>query len=175
MTITTTFVTVLRRFKYLAEKVMYSNHYSIDNIRICNGPGAGKSASHFCTGENERKNTNRCSACAYLRKHVAKKAANLAKNKMQLKVKRKLANKHCVYLKRKHQSQGKQIIQLQKKMANMRNMNDLIAKLPENQQQVVRMCFESVGRPLKGRRYSKDWIYTCILMKIKSPKLYRHF
>jgi hypothetical protein len=27
MTITTTFVTVLRRFKYLAEKVMYSNHY----------------------------------------------------------------------------------------------------------------------------------------------------
>jgi hypothetical protein len=28
MTITTTFVTVLRRFKYLAEKVMYSNHYN---------------------------------------------------------------------------------------------------------------------------------------------------
>jgi hypothetical protein len=28
MTITTTFVIVLRRFKYLAEKVMYSNHYS---------------------------------------------------------------------------------------------------------------------------------------------------
>jgi hypothetical protein len=29
MTITTIFVTVLRRFKYLAEKVMYSNHYNI--------------------------------------------------------------------------------------------------------------------------------------------------
>jgi hypothetical protein len=29
MTITTTFVTVLRRFKYLAEKVMYSNHYTV--------------------------------------------------------------------------------------------------------------------------------------------------
>jgi hypothetical protein len=29
MTITTTFVTVLRRFKYLAEKVMYSNHYKL--------------------------------------------------------------------------------------------------------------------------------------------------
>jgi hypothetical protein len=29
MTITTTFVTVLRRFKYLAEKVMYSDHYSV--------------------------------------------------------------------------------------------------------------------------------------------------
>jgi hypothetical protein len=28
MTITTTFVTVLRRFEYLAEKVMYSNYYS---------------------------------------------------------------------------------------------------------------------------------------------------
>jgi hypothetical protein len=31
MTITTTFVTVLRRFKYLAEKVMYSNHYINEN------------------------------------------------------------------------------------------------------------------------------------------------
>jgi hypothetical protein len=31
MTITTTFVTVLRRFKYLAEKVMYSNHYNKHN------------------------------------------------------------------------------------------------------------------------------------------------
>jgi hypothetical protein len=30
MTITTTFVTVLRRFKYLAVKVMYSNHYNMD-------------------------------------------------------------------------------------------------------------------------------------------------
>jgi hypothetical protein len=29
MTITTTFVTVLRRFKYLAEEVMYSNHYRV--------------------------------------------------------------------------------------------------------------------------------------------------
>ncbi|KAH0812714.1 hypothetical protein GEV33_010077 [Tenebrio molitor] len=32
MTITTTFVTVLRRFKYLAEKVMYSNHYRIGAV-----------------------------------------------------------------------------------------------------------------------------------------------
>jgi hypothetical protein len=30
MTITTTFVTVLRRFEYLAEKVMYSDHYKVD-------------------------------------------------------------------------------------------------------------------------------------------------
>jgi hypothetical protein len=35
MTITTTFVTVLRRFEYLAEKVMYSNHYTINyDLRI---------------------------------------------------------------------------------------------------------------------------------------------
>jgi hypothetical protein len=34
MTITTTFVTVLRRFEYLAEKVMYSNHYNIEKNRF---------------------------------------------------------------------------------------------------------------------------------------------
>jgi hypothetical protein len=48
MTITTTFVTVLRRFKYLAEKVMYSNHYTtrnqvdsfFENINYNDGKGA---------------------------------------------------------------------------------------------------------------------------------------
>jgi hypothetical protein len=34
MTITTTFVTVLRRFKYLAEKVMYSNHYKPKKVVV---------------------------------------------------------------------------------------------------------------------------------------------
>jgi hypothetical protein len=41
MTITTTFVTVLRRFEYLAEKVMYSDHYKhyseiYEQIICCN-------------------------------------------------------------------------------------------------------------------------------------------
>jgi hypothetical protein len=34
MTITTTFVTVLRRFEYLAEKVMYSNHYKAFHVFV---------------------------------------------------------------------------------------------------------------------------------------------
>jgi hypothetical protein len=34
MTITTTFVTVLRRFKCLAEKVMYLNHYTRDFLLL---------------------------------------------------------------------------------------------------------------------------------------------
>jgi hypothetical protein len=32
MTITTTIVTVLRRFEYLAEKVMYADHYNAKYI-----------------------------------------------------------------------------------------------------------------------------------------------
>jgi hypothetical protein len=40
MTITTTIVTVLRRFKYLAEKVMYSNHYRV--IRLSCQPTFGR-------------------------------------------------------------------------------------------------------------------------------------
>ncbi|KAJ3655956.1 hypothetical protein Zmor_015063 [Zophobas morio] len=49
-----------------------------------------------------------------------------------------------------------------------------IARLPENQKLAVKTCFETAGKAPRGKRYTKDWIDTCLLIRIKSPKLYRH-
>lgn len=50
-----------------------------------------------------------------------------------------------------------------------------IVKLPETQKEAVRSCFAaSKVKSPKGNRYNLNWIYECILIKIKSSKLYEH-
>lgn len=50
-----------------------------------------------------------------------------------------------------------------------------IETLPPKQQQCVMQCFSAAKKKSsKGNVYSKDWILECILMKMKSAKLYEH-
>lgn len=50
-----------------------------------------------------------------------------------------------------------------------------IKDLPESQQEAVRACFEaSKKKGVSGRRYSIAWVYECLMMRIKSPRLYDH-
>lgn len=56
-------------------------------------------------------------------------------------------------------------------------VEEKLSGLPQKQQQQVRACFNASSR--KGtqgpsRPYSEDWILECILMRLKSPKLYEH-
>ncbi|KAH9379819.1 hypothetical protein HPB48_010408 [Haemaphysalis longicornis] len=47
--------------------------------------------------------------------------------------------------------------------------------LPEKQPQQVQACFEASKRKGTQRmKYSQEWVLKCILMRIKSPKLYEH-
>lgn len=47
-----------------------------------------------------------------------------------------------------------------------------ISKLPENQQELVQHCFKFSTICPTSRRYSIDWIYTCILMRSLGSRLY---
>lgn len=50
-----------------------------------------------------------------------------------------------------------------------------IALLPRKQQQSVRHCFAASKRKsTRGMHFTKEWILECILMKMKSPRLYKH-
>ncbi|XP_046405740.1 uncharacterized protein LOC124170811 [Ischnura elegans] len=50
-----------------------------------------------------------------------------------------------------------------------------VASLPVAQQEAITACFESSKRVnSKGRRYTNNWVYECILLRIKSPKAYEH-
>lgn len=53
-------------------------------------------------------------------------------------------------------------------------VQNAISKLPENQQEVVRACIHASETSPNQRRYSIDWMYQCLLMRIKSKQLYEH-
>lgn len=59
-------------------------------------------------------------------------------------------------------------------VSNETAIENSISKLSEEQQQAVRSCLASAKVPNKGRRYTQQWVYECILMRIKSKKLYEH-
>ena len=45
----------------------------------------------------------------------------------------------------------------------------------ESQKEAVRACFNSSKvTDKRGLRYTTDWIYECLLLKIKSPRAYNH-
>ncbi|KAH8031364.1 hypothetical protein HPB51_016548 [Rhipicephalus microplus] len=48
-----------------------------------------------------------------------------------------------------------------------------IKGLPQKQQAAVRTCFEAACRKSKkGMKYGEEWLLECILMRMRSPKLY---
>jgi len=64
---------------------------------------------------------------------------------------------------------------LQCKKKSEAAVNEAIASLPQAQQEAVRACFSAAKRKgPSGRRYTTEWIYECLLMRIKDKKLYDH-
>ena len=54
-------------------------------------------------------------------------------------------------------------------------LKEAIATLPPAQQQAVTACFEAAKRKgPTGRRYTTEWVYECMLLRIKDKKLYNH-
>ncbi|KAG0431514.1 hypothetical protein HPB47_021709 [Ixodes persulcatus] len=53
-------------------------------------------------------------------------------------------------------------------------LNEQISKLPPKQQESVRQCFLASRVKKRGFHYSKMWILECIIMKMKSARLYDH-
>lgn len=52
-------------------------------------------------------------------------------------------------------------------------VSEKIKGLPQKQQVAVRACFEAACRKSrKGMKYDQEWVLECILMQMRSPKLY---
>lgn len=53
-------------------------------------------------------------------------------------------------------------------------VDNLIKEFPKKQQEAIKMCFKACSTQSgHGMRYTNNWVYECILMKIKSPALYQ--
>ena len=54
-------------------------------------------------------------------------------------------------------------------------LREVISDLPKVQQTMVLACHQAATcKGPTGRRYETNWIYECVLMRIKNPSLYRN-
>lgn len=63
-------------------------------------------------------------------------------------------------------------------LAKIKNDYISVSRLPEHQRNIIHAFCDAVKHPTgppmaKGRRYKQQWIYQCVLLKIKSYKSYR--
>lgn len=71
---------------------------------------------------------------------------------------------------------------MQQQVAQMKAQNEVLSEsifqakincLPQNQQLAVRTCFRAAQRRfLRGMTYDDNWIVECVMMQMRSPKLY---
>lgn len=63
----------------------------------------------------------------------------------------------------------------EKSEANTENFNDKIKDMPPKQQLAVKACLKASERKNTcGMHYEKEWLLECIIMRMKSPRLYEH-
>lgn len=58
--------------------------------------------------------------------------------------------------------------------ANIEAVQHFIKELPASQQESVKACLSSSKTKKKGMRYTNQWVYECLLIRIKSKKVYEH-
>ncbi|KAM7284244.1 hypothetical protein ISCGN_001341 [Ixodes scapularis] len=136
--------------------------------------------SNRCTGK-EPSEGQACISCRYLRKALLTRRSRVQRSvkKHVRSITQKLraaAQKNRRLLSRNANLQA-QLKQMQDDNASKPDevLQAEIATLPPKQQECVRQCFSAAKkRGLKGNTYSKDWVLECILMKMKSARLYEH-
>lgn len=66
---------------------------------------------------------------------------------------------------------------LKKKIATLKNsiFKKEIGLLPSSQQESITACLSANQKKKKGIRYTRDWIYECILLKIRGNASYNYF
>lgn len=122
-----------------------------------------------------------CISCRYLRKALLTRRSRVQRSvkKHVRNITQKLraaAQKNRRLLSRNANLQA-QLKQMQNDNASKPDevLQAEIATLPPKQQECVRQCFSAAKkRSSKGNTYSKDWVLECILMKMKSARLYEH-
>ncbi|KAK3918552.1 Transposable element P transposase [Frankliniella fusca] len=157
---------------------------TVDQMKVCSGTGLDeKPFSVVCNGYAP-VNGKRCLHCKSEMHRLKKKNQRkiLIKKKLSLKREKNKINKQT--LKRSKARLLQKIAQYRKTIAD--NLHECRAKkkevleeaiktLPPTQQEAVRACFKkATAKGPSGVRYTIEWIYECMLMKIKSPKLYDH-
>lgn len=141
---------------------------------------ANKLHSKGCPGVSQEDRP--CVQCRYLRKLLVNQAC-YKKRKMTV-VSGACVTKNLVKCNLQLRHEKAKVGKLQTTIARMKQDNATMPEekleqsligLPEKQRQQVKACFQASKREgRQGMKYSQKWVLECILMRIKSLKLYEH-
>lgn len=144
------------------------------NLKVWNG----KLYQHKCKGTSS-KDERRCMSCKYLRKLLVnqryrkKQAAGKLTRATKLKAKAQTVRR----LRNKVKTLDQTIAQLKLENEEIEEgaLLSKIDKLPSKQKNAIMQCFEAARRKsLNGMRYNPEWTLECVIMHMKSPRLYEH-
>ncbi|KAK3920712.1 THAP domain-containing protein 1 [Frankliniella fusca] len=157
----------------------------IDKIKLCTGTGSEiNNFSTACEGMVSSKKGKICEDCLKLKERLRKieeRKLKLKQRKIekQQKVKNKIqcltrSKMNLIAKVKKYKRRIEHVIrQCQAKDESV--LAEAISKLPAAQQEAVKACFSASKRKgPSGRRYTAEWVYECMLMRIKDKKLYNH-
>lgn len=118
-------------------------------------------------------------ACKYLRRFLINQRCRRKKTKSETNVSRKVKVKTQAMrrLKATVKSLDEVISQMKKENEKIKEAALLrkINNLPPKQKAAILQYFEAANRKSpKGMRYSSEWVLECVIMLIKSPRLYEH-
>ncbi|KAH9366056.1 hypothetical protein HPB48_007886 [Haemaphysalis longicornis] len=151
-------------------------------LTMCSGCGmkpaiAGAYFSSKCS--LACKGQGPCVPCKCLRKLVQNQLSRRKCSQTAITRLKKHANTH-----RRLQTVQKKLFNATRELEAMRLVNeqtasevllDRIKGLPPKQQLAVTTCFKAAARKSTcGMKYEKDWIFECVLLRMRSPKLYEH-
>ncbi|XP_077531337.1 uncharacterized protein LOC144143461 [Haemaphysalis longicornis] len=120
-----------------------------------------------------------CISCKYLRRLLLNQRCRARQPKRKEKLARKLRAKYQAMrrLRAKVKSLDQAIAQMKQENEEIEEsaLRKKIDKLPPKQKAAVLQCFEAANRKSpKGMRYNPEWLLECIIMRMKSPRLYEH-
>ncbi|XP_077492412.1 uncharacterized protein LOC144103617 [Amblyomma americanum] len=142
--------------------------------------------SSACNGSVPQRTSaqlpNRCLSCKKSRSSMKARLLR-CKKKARLQLSN-VAAKRLKYAMCTLQRRNNKLNSLQDALKKMQEKNmaikatffeEKLKELPKKQQPAVRACFEVSRRESNhGYRYNKEWLLECILLRMKSPRLYEH-
>ncbi|XP_024883049.1 uncharacterized protein LOC112461873 [Temnothorax curvispinosus] len=166
-----------------------NNIQVLEKVLLCDGSGIADRHSSLCKGyvlpnqAHFKYNHVRCVPCKKLIAKNSRQQKKQLSQSVKAQVKRQKSRKTVKYEKAKNKRIKTKLVELKAEVARLKKnfakankavVEKEISNLPQAQQEAVRACFSSAKVKSKGRRYTKQWIYECLLMRIKNRKLYEH-
>ncbi|XP_077497729.1 uncharacterized protein LOC144108345 [Amblyomma americanum] len=166
----------------------------VDSMQVCAGAGLLTEFCHVscskmikwsegfyhkrCKGAVS-ENEMRCVACKYLRRLLINQRCREKKRNVSYDYGKKLrARTEAVRrLRAKVKNLDRTIIQMKQENEDIEESTVLkkIEKLPQKQRVAIMQCFEAGSRKsVKGMRYKPERMLECIIMHMKSARLYEH-